>query len=63
MIFKKRDMIRHEKKNYQCIVADKEVAVFGKISKIEGGSRTSYRTTFIVPNSPASASNFQYERI
>lgn len=61
--FKKRDLIRHENKNWQCIVADHEVAVFGKVSKIEGGGRTSYQNTFVVSNMKSLKDDFQYTRI
>lgn len=63
MIFKKGVQILHGNSRYSCIVADRRFAVFGKMSKIKGGVRTSFQNTKIVGNRKNTMSDFEYSLI
>lgn len=63
MIFKKGVQILHGNSRYGCIVADRQLAVFGKMSKIKGGARTSFQHTKIVGNMKSTISDFEYSLI
>ena len=60
--FKKKDIIKHSGKFYECIISDEEIAVFGKLTKWdEKNHRVSYRQTFIV--SQTVRDGFEYELV
>lgn len=48
MIHKKEDFITNDGKHYRCICADKEVAVFARVTKRrDGGYRTHFNEMFV----------------
>lgn len=63
MIFKKGDQIFTKNNRYACIIADRQLAVFGKMSKIKGGARTSFQHTKIVGNMKSTIADFEYSLI
>lgn len=64
--FEKHNLILHDNRNYQCICADDEVAVFGEfktIHKKEGTvNSVDYENIFAVTNNPGD-DGFEYELI
>ena len=58
--FKKDDIISHQKKEYRCIVCDKETAAFCRFKRNACYSSTNFNKSFFVSNAIGD-DGFQYE--
>jgi len=47
-MFKKYDIIEYNKQQYQCIISDDNIAVFGLFKQLNGHNTTSYTNTFVL---------------
>lgn len=64
-IFKRNDAIMTDNKQYQCICADVDIAVFAPMNfdEKEGCNVTQYIDMFVVGNLPSIIGGFQYQAI
>ena len=62
MRFKKDDKIKNEKKPWKCIICDKDIAVFGELTKKNNHEYVSFDRLFAVSNFN-DEDNFEYEII